>query len=65
MYKEAIKLNPESAIAKIEYANGMVMLEGEKKLKEATALYEEAAACEPVDAMECLDVEMAKEELEE
>jgi hypothetical protein len=42
-----------------------VMLEGEKKLKEATALYEEAAACEPVDAMECLDVEMAKEELEE
>jgi tetratricopeptide (TPR) repeat protein len=65
MYKEAIKLNPDSAIAKIEYANGLVMLEGEKKLKEATALYEEAAACEPVDAMECLDVEMAKEELEE
>ncbi len=65
MFKEAIKLNPDSAIAKVEYANGMVMLEGEKKLKEATTLYEEAAACEPVDAMECLDVEMAKEELEE
>jgi hypothetical protein len=41
------------------------MLEGEKKLKEATKLYEEAAACEAMDAMEALDVEMAKEELEE
>jgi tetratricopeptide (TPR) repeat protein len=65
MFKQAIKLNPESAIAKVEYANGLVMLEGEKKLKEATKLYEEAAACEAMDAMEALDVEMAKEELEE
>jgi tetratricopeptide (TPR) repeat protein len=65
MFKQAIKLNPESAIAKVEYANGMVMLEGEKKLKDATKLYEEAAACTAMDAMEALDVEMAKEELEE
>jgi tetratricopeptide (TPR) repeat protein len=65
MYKQALKLNPESAIAKIEYANGLVMLEGDKKMKEAEKLYAEAAACEPVDAMERLDVEMAKAELEE
>ena len=65
MFKTALKLNPTSAIAMVEYANGLVMLEGEKKMKEATQLYEEAAACEPKDAMERLDVEMAKAELED
>jgi len=65
MFKTALKLNPSSAIAMVEYANGLVMLEGEKKMKEATQLYEDAAACEPVDAMERLDVEMAKAELED
>jgi tetratricopeptide (TPR) repeat protein len=64
-YKTALKLNPTSAIAMIEYANGLVMLEGDKKMKEATKLYEDAAACVPMDAMERLDVEMAKAELEE
>ncbi|HEY3633673.1 MAG TPA: hypothetical protein VGK95_01340 [Caldimonas sp.] len=64
-YKTALKLNPGSAIAMIEYANGLVMLEGEKRMKEATKLYEEAAACEPLDATERLDVEMAKAELED
>ncbi len=64
-YKAALKLNPASAIAMVEYANGLVMLEGDKRMKEATKLYEDAAACEPLDAMERLDVEMAKAELEE
>jgi len=64
-YKTALKLNPTSAIAMIEYANGLVMLEGEKRMKEATKLYEDAAACEPLDATERLDVEMAKAELED
>ncbi len=65
MYKQALKLNPTSAIAMIEYANGMVMLEGDKKMKEAEKLYAQAAECEPKDAMERLDVEMAKAELED
>jgi hypothetical protein len=65
MFKTAIKLNPTSAIAMVEYANGLVMLEGDKKMKEATKLYEDAAACTPMDAMERLDVEMAKAELED
>jgi tetratricopeptide (TPR) repeat protein len=65
MYQAALKLNPASAIAMVEYANGLVMLEGDKKMKEAEKLYAQAAACEPMDAMERLDVEMAKEELEE
>ena len=65
MYKQALKLNPTSAIAMIEYANGLVMLEGDKKVKEAEKLYADAAACTPMDAMERLDVEMAKAELED
>ena len=64
-YKTALKLNPTSAIAMVEYANGLVMLEGEKRMKEATKLYEDAAATEPLDATERLDVEMAKAELED
>lgn len=65
MFKEALKLNPHSAIAMVEYANGLVMLEGDKRMKEAEQLYADAAACQPMDAMERLDVEMAKAELEE
>src|SRR5664279_2816931 len=64
-YKTALKLNPGSAITMIEYANGLVMLEGDKRMKEATQLYEQAAACEPLDATERLDIEMAKAELED
>jgi urease accessory protein UreF len=65
MFKTALKLNATSAIAMVEYANGLVMLEGDKKMKEAEKLYADAAACEPLDAMERLDVEMAKAELED
>ena len=65
MFKAALKLNPSSAIAMVEYANGLVMLEGDKKMKDATQLYEDAAATTPMDAMERLDVEMAKAELED
>jgi len=65
MYQQALKLNPGSAIGMVEYANGMVMLEGDKRMKEAEALYAKAAACEAADAMERLDIEMAKAELEE
>jgi tetratricopeptide (TPR) repeat protein len=63
-FEKALKLNPDSAIARIEYANGLIMLFGKSRLDEATKLYEEAAACKPADAMERLDVERAKAELE-
>jgi hypothetical protein len=62
---QSLRSKTQGASAKTEYANGLVMLEGDKKMAEATKLYEQAAACEPMDAMECLDVEAAKEELED
>ncbi len=62
-YQAALKLLPHSAIARIEYANGLAMLFGKEKLAEATKLYEEAAQCEPAEAMEWFDVELAKSEI--
>ena len=46
-----------------EYANGMVMLEGDWRMNEANAPYEQAIQIKPADAMERLDVEMAKAEM--
>jgi hypothetical protein len=65
MFKEALRLNPASAIAMVEYANGLVMIECDKRMKEAEKLYADAAGFKAMDAMERLDVEMAKEELED
>ncbi len=62
-FQQAMKLNPGSAVGRIEYANGLAMLFGKSKLAEATTLYEEAAKCEPADAMEWLDVKLAKSEI--
>jgi len=63
-YRSALKLNPDSAIAHIEYANGLILLMGNSQIGEATKLYEKASKCKPVDAMERLDVELARSELE-
>ena len=64
-FKKAIDLNPDTAIGRIEYANALVKLDGKKKMDEAVRLYELAAAVEAQDAMERLDVEAAKQELED
>ena len=63
-FEQAVKLFPESAIVYIEYANGLILLFGKARIDDATRLYETAAAAKPADAMERLDVELAKSELE-
>ena len=65
LFRQALEINPGSAIAMVEYANGLVMLEGDKRMQEAEQLYADAAACSAVDAMDRLDIEMAKAELED
>jgi tetratricopeptide (TPR) repeat protein len=65
LFQQALKLNFESAVGMIEYANAIIMLEGAKMMNEATRLYQQAAAAKPIDAMERLDAEMARVELEE
>ena len=63
-FRKALKLAPDSPIAHIEMANGLVMLHGKKAIEEAGKLYAKAAAFEPRDAMEKLDVEAARAELD-
>jgi tetratricopeptide (TPR) repeat protein len=62
-FRKALELAPDSPIARIEMANGMVLMHGRKMVEEAGRLYAQAAEIEPLDAMEMLDVESARAEL--
>ena len=64
LFDKSLALHPESAIARMEYGNGLLLLYGDKREDEVVELYEGAAVSEPADAMEKLDVEQAKAELE-
>lgn len=63
--KTALKLTPDSPIAHIEYGNGLMLLYGDKKEDDAAAAYEKATKLKPKDAMEKLDIEFAKSQLED
>jgi hypothetical protein len=58
--ERALKLAPASAIARVEYANALLLLDAKAHGERARKLYAEAAACKPGDAMERLDVERAR-----
>lgn len=62
-FKEAVRLFPDSAIAWMEYGNGLLALEGDQRRDEARRHYERAGSLRPLDAMERLDVEQARAEL--
>ncbi len=63
-FRKALELWPRAPIAMIEMANGLVLMHGKKRVEEAAKLYARAAALEPRDAMEKLDVELARAELD-
>jgi hypothetical protein len=63
LFDKALLLNPGSAIARIEKARGLLMLEGPSHMAQAQALYEQAAQCSALDAEQQLDVAMAQAEL--
>jgi tetratricopeptide (TPR) repeat protein len=65
LLKTALKLTPDSPIAHIEYGNGLMLLYGDKKEDDAAAAYEKATKLKPKDAMEKLDIEFAKSQLED
>ena len=64
-FEAAIKLNPQSPVAHIEYANGLLMLFKDKEIDKATKLYEKAAKMKGRDAMEQMDVAVAQAELDD
>ena len=63
LFEEALVLHRGSAIARLEQARALEMLEGGKRQADAVRLRTEAAACVPADAMEWLDVQRARREL--
>ncbi|HEX2546062.1 MAG TPA: hypothetical protein VHL79_14365 [Ramlibacter sp.] len=60
LFQKALQLNARSPMALVEYARGLVMLEGDEKLREAQRLCAQAAALQPLDAKERLDVDLAQ-----
>jgi tetratricopeptide (TPR) repeat protein len=60
LFERGLALNPSSASGWMEYARGLLMLQGEARLADALRLYEKAAAVAPADARERLDVELAR-----
>jgi hypothetical protein len=63
LFTQALNLQVASAVGMVEYAHALLMLDGEKMMSEANHLYQLAAVAEPLDAMERLDIEMARTEL--
>lgn len=63
LLQESLQLQPYSPIAKISHARALLMLDGNSKQAEANALYQQAADCTPLDAVEYLHVATARAEL--
>ena len=62
--KTALKLTPNSPIAHVEHANVLLLLKGSKGEDAAAGEYEKATKLKPVDAMEKLDQEHARAQIE-
>jgi intracellular sulfur oxidation DsrE/DsrF family protein len=59
-FSTALTLAPKSAIARVEYAHGLTLLDAKANAKQVDELYAEAAEFDAGDAMERLDIDRAK-----
>jgi len=59
-FRRAMRLAPAAPIVRVEYANGLLLLDADRYRAQARELYEQAAACDPADAMEQADVARAQ-----
>ena len=64
-FERALELTPDAPIAHVEYANGLKMMFGKKRQADAAAALDTAGGLKARDAMEALDIERAKSELED
>jgi tetratricopeptide (TPR) repeat protein len=60
----ALKLTPAAPIAHVEHANLLLLLHGDAEEDRAASAYEKAAKLKPRDAMEKLDAEFARAQIE-
>jgi len=63
-FKKALKLNPQQAIVKVEYARALHLMDKDKNATEIHDLLQQAIKCAPMDALEFMDVEHARAMLE-
>ena len=61
---QALKLTPDSPIAHVEHANLLLLLHGDRKESAAAKAFEKAGKLKPRDAMEALDGEYARAQIE-
>lgn len=62
--RKALELTPKAPLAHLEYGNALYLLFGDKRLDESNEAYEKAAAIAPIDAMQRLDVQYARDYLD-
>lgn len=62
--RKALDLTPNAPLAHLEYGNALYLIYGDKRLEESNQAYGKAAAIEPIDAMQQLDVQYARDYLE-
>lgn len=60
----ALKLTPDAPIVHVEYANLLLLLHGDKKETAAADAFEKASKLKPKDAMEKLDAEYGRTQIE-
>lgn len=63
LYEKALALQPDSAIARYECANGLLMLGGEQAEGRARQLREQALTIDPLDAMEHVYLTVARADI--
>jgi tetratricopeptide (TPR) repeat protein len=59
-FRRAVSLAPRSAIAHVEFAHGLELLDAAAHRDEVEEQYAQAASFEPLDVMEQLDIERAR-----
>lgn len=62
-FEQASELTPQSPIALMEYAHGLRLLDAAAHQHQILELYQRAAACRPLDAVDQLDCKQARREL--
>lgn len=65
LFEDGLRLHPDSAIAMVEMARGLLMLDGDAQAERANALHEQAARVQPLDAVQWLEVHLAQAELQD
>ncbi|HHL31901.1 MAG TPA: hypothetical protein ENJ41_04885 [Oceanospirillales bacterium] len=64
-FKKSLELTPDAPITAIEFANGLILLEGDKAMDRASELYQQASECEALDALQNCDISFAQDQFEE